>query len=406
MEQKSGGITLRACKNTLGRLKVQILFRLAMLFIALIPLMTGLGAWRLWLILIGLGIGMVPEAILLTKEDFAAGVLSASRAYDIIGYEGFFPERKIDTFLHASHEDKKSKILFWVIVSLLGFGLNIRSIVRLCASFFHINLSLPHHKGKFSAYWKRFCEGLGLTLTCAAFCFFLVTLASNGLIDVFSRTAKDPYRFRGGISDAQEMVVADRIAAVLEEEAYFYYVEIPFNENGFDVNTEGKQSASYLAQISHATGTQQMWEIILTLNEDRSGAWSDAANVTHPVHFDPETQQEIIYVSGDEQKTLHYRDDSGTYVQVAQTDAPAAYQALLSYIFDGSIVRAWAQDTEHLAADADEGFIHLRYETETSRITMGVKDDSFPYEFALTDGEFSYASRAFRFDNIHPFSLP
>jgi len=406
MEQQKGGVTLRACKNTLGRLKLQILFRLAMMFVALIPLMAGLGAWRMWLILIGLGIGMVPEALLLTKEDFAAGVLSTERAYDIIGYEGFFPDRKIDTFLHSSHEDKKSKILFWVIVSLLGFGLNIRSIVRLCASFFHINLSLPHQRGKFSAYWKRFREGLGLVLTIAAFCFFLVTLASNGLIDVFSRTTKDPYRFRGGISDAQEMVVIDRIATVLEEDSYFYYVDIPFNENGFDVNSEGKQSASYLAQISHATGTQQMWEIRLTLNEDRSHAWSDAANVVHPVHFDAETQQEIIYVSGNEQKTLHYRDDSGTYVQVAQADAPDAYQVLVSYIFDSSIVRAWAQTTENLAVDAEEGFIHLRYETEDSRITMGVKDDSFPYEFSFNQGEFAYASRAFRFDNLHPFSLP
>lgn len=407
MEQKSGALTLRACKNTLGRLKVQILFRLLFVLLSLLPLMVGFGAWRMYLVLMGLFLMAAPQALLCFRENVAGGVFNTQRAYDIIGYAGFFPERKIDTLLADWQKDKKHLAVTIALLVLMGYALNIRSIVRLCASFIHINSSLPHPKGSFDAYRKRFMQGLGIIAAASFACLIGASLLSHPLIDVAGRSRRDPYRIRMAVSQEEELQVIDRIACVLRDEAYFYYVDIPFNENGFSVLGGGKQRASYLAQVSHANGTQEMWEIALTLNEDRSAAWSDAANVIHPIHFDTESGEELVYISGSEEKMMHYRDDSGSYVQVPYSDAPAAYQALVNYILlDSADMEMLRSDPEHLAADAAEDFIHICYETEDMRITIGVKDSSYPYEVSYRKGEFSYTTRAIRFDNIHLFTLP
>lgn len=406
----NGGVTLRACKNALARLKVQVVFRLVFVALALVPLWAGLAAWRLWLVLTALAVMDVPAVILTFWPDVCMGVLSTRRAYDCIDYPGFFPERKIDLLL-APPFDAKKRIAAAALTALLGWLFNARQIVRLTADFIDITRCLPRKKGGFPVLWKRFCSGLGLPAA-----LFVLWCGSAGLIasplaDAAGLSRADPYRFRSAVDEEAENAVLSALSQTLREENYIYYVQIPFNENGFAAqNVSGRQSASYLACVTHQMTTQESWEIVLTLDEERSAAWANEADVVHPIRFDAQSQSETIYVSGSDEKTVYYRDASGAYTSCEQDDAPESYRTLLRYILlDASKVQAMQSDGEHTAVDSDSGFIHIRYETETERITVGVKDDRYPYEasYAVSgENAFSMKTEAIRFDSLHAFTLP
>ena len=406
-----GGVTLRACKNALARFKLQLIFRLFFLAVGLVPLLAAISAWRFWLLAVALVILDIPALILTLWPDICFGVLNTDRAYACINYSGFFRENAVDRFLQRPYTRKKY-VAVCIVLLLIGWARNIRDIVRLCADSIDITRCLPRPTQRNTrVLFRRFCRSIWLPISIFfLWCCLAGTLAGM-LSDVASRAHSDPYRFYNGIDDTREQAVMQAVSQTMRQEDYFYYVRIPFNENGFVAqNAAGTQQGEYLACISHHTGTQESWEIVLTLTDTRSSAWKDDAQIIHPIRFDAQAESETIYISGSDKKTLHYRDESGTYVHVAQDQAPAGYQALVRYIIlDEATLSAMQQDSEHLAADSDSGFIHIRYETEDMRITIGVKEDRFPYEVAVSQqapDAFCFETEAILFDGTHTFTLP
>ncbi len=405
------GVTLRACKNALARFKLQLIFRLFFLAVGLVPLLAAISAWRFWLLAVALVILDIPAFILTLWPDACFGVLNIERAYACIDYQGFFRENAVDRFLKRRYS-KKKYLAVCAVLFLIGWARNVRDIVRLCADSIDIMRCLPRNTRRDArTLIHRFCSSIWLPLSVFfIWCCLSGTLAGI-LSDASGRSHADPYRFRNAIDDTREQDVMQAVSQTMREEDYFYYVRIPFNENGFVAqNIDGTQQGEYLACISHHTGTQEAWEIVLTLTDLRSSAWKDDTQIIHPIRFDMQSKSETIYISGSDEKTLHYRDDSGTYVHVAQDQAPESYQALARYIIlDEAMLSIMQKDGEHLAADSDSGFIHIRYETEDTRITIGVKEDRLPYEVAVSEqapAAFSFETEAILFDGTHTFTLP
>ena len=129
----------------------------------------------------------------------------------------------------------------------------------------------------------------------------------------------------------------------------------------------------------------------------------------HPIRFDADGGSESVYFSGEAADTVYYRDASGTYVQSALDDAPDNYQALARYILlTSDTVSAMLADDEHTAADGASGIVHIRYETDAQRITVGMKDDYLPFEASVTEfaDNFSFKTEAIRFEAVNNFTLP
>ncbi len=405
-----GGVTLRACKNALARLKLQMILRLCFVAVALIPLLCGFIAWRMYLVAIALVLQDIPAFLLTLKPDFGMGVFNTQRAYDCIDYPGFFTDKKLDRFLTPPFAGKK-KIGVYAFLFFFGWYCNLRQIVKLTADYIDITRCFPKNPDKrFSARWKRFRGGLGMV--CAVFlvwCAIAGTLA-GALADVVGTSHGDPYTFRSAVDEKTEDDVLYGLSSTLRDRSYFYYVNIPFNENGFAAQgATGKQSASYLACITHQLTTQESWQVTLTLTDERSAAWREDADVVHPIRFDTDGGSESVYFSGEAADTVYYRDASGTYVQSALDGAPESYQALARYILlTSDTVSAMLADDEHTAADGASGIVHIRYETDAQRITVGMKDDYLPFEASVTEfaDNFSFKTEAIRFEAVNNFTLP
>ncbi|MBR3195372.1 MAG: hypothetical protein IKF50_01580 [Clostridia bacterium] len=401
-------------RNALARLKLQILFRLFFVCIALIPLVIAFFAWNWIPLVVSLLLMGLPAIILTFDPEFALGIFNTDRALSCVHYSGHFAKQGLDYWLTGPFSAVKS-VFVGLVVLLFGWFFNLRSLVRISFDFQDIYRTVPRSGRRFSDYMKRFCQGLGLVLV-----LFIVWFAAVNLVTSFvSRHVaanQNPYVFQNALEDTDKQNVLENLQDLLHTKPYFYHVEIPFSEDGFDLGREQEEKpdthASYRAEISHDVfAPNEVWEFNLFLNDDRSG-WMDADDIVHPIAFDANAASTKLYLSRDPRGkiTLMYQPRPGaSYVMIPIDEAPEAYQTLTRYLLlPDEVLDMMQQDPDNLMFDGDEGLFHIVYQSPTDRVTIGMKDSVYPFEVSLhaeTLG-MQYETEVIRFDGTHSFTLP
>ena len=367
----------------------------------------------MYLVAIALVLQDVPAFLLTLKPDFGMGVFNTQRAYDCIDYPGFFTDKKLDRFLTPPFAGKK-KIGVYAFLFFFGWYCNLRQIVKLTADYIDITRCFPKNPDKrFSARWKRFRGGLGMV--CAVFlvwCAIAGTLA-GALADVVDTSHGDPYTFRFAVDEKTEDDVLHGLSSTLRDRSYFYYVNIPFNENGFAAQgATGEQSAfGILPCIIHQLTTQESWPGHAVDADGRAKSPRGARTRTSCI-------RSVLTRTAAASRSIsaaRRRTPSVTAMPPAPmcsrrwTMRPKAYQALARYILlTSDTVSAMLADDERTAADGASGIVHIRYETDAQRITVGMKDDYLPFEASVTEfaDNFSFKTEAIRFEAVNNFTLP
>ena len=402
-------------RNALARLKLQILFRLFFVSVALVPLVIASYTANLIPLVIGLLIMGFPSILLTFDPEFALGIFNTDRALSCVRYSGHFPKRGLDWWLTGPFSGAK-KIAVALVTVLFGWFLNLRSLLRIVFDFQDIYRTVPQTSRQFSAYMKRFCQGLGLLTLLFIIWFAAVNLMAYSMSARVSPGKSNPYVFQDQAQETDKENILDQVRELLHNNAYFYYVEIPFDESGFTLGLEREettQSASYHAEIAHdVIAPQEIWEFTLSLNEERSKDWTDEADVIHPISYDSGSAATKFYLSKDARGKimLYYEPRAGAgYVSCAIDEAPQGYQDLLSYLLlPDEVIDMIASDPENFALDGTEGLLHGVYQSQTDRVTIGLKDTTYPFEVMISSETFNlrYETEAIRFDGTHTFTLP